>query len=291
MESWKRYSNARSLLFVPGHAPDRFSKAALSGADGVVLDLEDAVAQDRKNEARHNVLDWFARGGSGIVRINGTSSPWFEDDVAALSKQPHLIMLPKVARPDEVSDLLIRLPPGSQVMPLLESASGILNAREICSTTGVLRAVFGNADLARELGIDMSDRRALSFARSKVVMASAAAQITPPIDGVTANVADDGSLLADTAHSIELGFSGKLCIHPRQVKPVNDAFLPSDEELSWARDVIATANKNGGSIGLLDGKVVGTPIIEQAHRLIARAGQFSAPGPRRAGETAAPGRG
>lgn len=272
MNSWKRYAIARSLLFVPGHSPERFTKAALSGADGVVLDLEDAVGQDRKDEARHNVLDWFARGGSGVIRINGTSSPWFEDDVAALSKRPHLIMLPKVAHPREISDLLIRLPPGSQVMPLLETASGVLNAREICATTGVLRAVFGNADLARELGIDMSDRQALSFARSEVVIASAAAQVSPPMDGVTANVTDDQSLSADVEHSVALGFTGKLCIHPRQVKTVNDAFLPSEEALSWARDVIAAANENNGSISLLDGQVVGTPIIEQAQRLIARSG-------------------
>lgn len=270
MESWNSYANARSLLFVPGHSPEKFTKAAHSGADCIVLDLEDAVGRDRKSEARHNVVDWFSRGGSGIVRINGTDSPWFEDDVAALSKRPHVIMLPKAARPEEVSDLLSRLPLGSQVMPILETASGVLNARDVCATTGVLRAVFGNADLARELGIDLADHQAMSFARSQVVLASAAGHLPPPVDGLTTDIADRQALLTDTEHAIALGFSGRSCIHPRQVDLINEAFLPSEEALSWARNVIATTNRSNGSINLLDGHIVGTPMIEQAHRLIAR---------------------
>jgi len=260
---------ARTLLFVPGHRPDRFAKAAASGADGIVLDLEDAVGPAAKDEARENVRRWRAGGGSGLVRINGAGTPWHERDVAALADRPCAVMLPKAASPAQVTDVLDRLPPGSCVVPLLETAIGVLDARAVCAVPGVTRAAFGNGDLAGELGIDHTDRTALAHARCGIVLASAACGLPPPLDGVTTSVADQQILIADAEHSAALGFTGKLCIHPSQVSVVHTVFAPSDEELGWARDVLAAAGD--GSVATLQGQMIDKPIADRARRLLSRA--------------------
>jgi len=155
---WSHLARARSLLFVPGNRPDRFAKAAGSGADGIVLDIEDAVAPALKSDARDNIGRWLANGGTGVVRINDQSTPWYDDDVAMLAPWPCAVMLPKVTAPDQVQEVLGRLAPGSCVLPLIETAAAALEARVICSVPGVARAVFGNADLGRELGVGVHGR-------------------------------------------------------------------------------------------------------------------------------------
>ncbi|WP_435159485.1 HpcH/HpaI aldolase/citrate lyase family protein [Amycolatopsis sacchari] len=271
MISQDRLRVARSLLFVPGHRADRFAKAAGSGADAVVLDLEDAVGADRKDEARRNVRDWLADGQDAVVRCNGVESPWFDGDMAMLELFDCAVMVPKVNGPDDVHAVGERLTARSRVMPLLETARGILAAREICKSPTAIRAVFGNADLALELGVDGADRAALTAARQAVVLASAAAGLPAPVDGVTLAVTDDDVLSADCAHGVVLGFGGKLCLHPRQVEGVNAAFSPTSEQLQWAKEVLAAADEHRGSISLVNGRVVGTPIIDQARRVLARA--------------------
>lgn len=261
-------ARARSLLFVPGHRPDRFGKASESHADAIVLDLEDAVGPDVKDEARHNIRRWINAGGPGIIRINGPDTQWYHDDVAALQGGPRVVMLPKVTSAAQVRALLDGLAPGSWVMPLLETAAGILGARDVCAAQGVLRAVFGNADLARELGIDLADQSALAFARSWTVLASAACGLTPPVDGVTAALTNDNAISADTEHARAFGFTGKLCLHPRQVDTVNQLLSPSEEEIRQARDVLAAVGD--GSVTMLNGQVVGKPIIERARLVLRR---------------------
>lgn len=263
---WESIARARSFLFVPGHRPDRFAKAVGSGADAIVLDLEDAVGPELKQRARENVFRWLAEGGSGIVRINGTDSPWYEDDVAMLGGSSRAVMFPKVTCADHISDLLNRLPANSCVLPVLETASGILRALEICAENGILRVVFGNADLASELGIDLADRIALGHARAHVVLASAACGLTSPVDGATASVTDEDALIGDAEHAAALGFSAKVCLHPRQVPAVNAAFTPSAADLQWARDVLAAVGD--GSVGVLNSQVVGKPIIDRAQRML-----------------------
>ncbi|NDL61105.1 aldolase/citrate lyase family protein [Phytoactinopolyspora mesophila] len=267
---WDFIARARSLLFVPGDRPDRFEKAVASGADGVVLDIEDAVAPEKKAEARKHIRCWFAEGGVGIVRINAAGTPWHEDDVAALAGRPCSVMQPKITNSAQVADLMRRLPSGSTVLPLLETAEGILRAREICSEPGVTRAVFGNADLGRELGIDHADLSALSFARCQIVLASAASCIAPPIDGVMTALVEDKNLTIEAEHAASYGFTGKLCIHPRQVPIVNAVFTPSAAEIHWAQQVLAAAGD--GSVGSFDNEVVGKPIVERARTLLSRAG-------------------
>ncbi|MBB5791676.1 HpcH/HpaI aldolase/citrate lyase family protein [Jiangella mangrovi] len=271
---WSHLARARSLLFVPGDRPDRFAKAAGSGADGIVLDIEDAVAPPSKATARENIGRWLANGGAGVVRINDPSTQWYDDDVAMLAARPCAVMLAKVTAPGQVWELLGRLAPGSCVLPLIETAAAALEARAICSVTGAVRAVFGNADLGRELGVDHADLAAMAAARSLVVLASAAAQLPPPIDGVTTALTDEKKVTIDSEHAAGLGFGGKLCLHPRQVPVVNAAFSPSAEDVRWAQDVLAAAGD--GSVAALDGYVVGKPIVDRARRVLAQEARAAA---------------
>ncbi|WP_411152463.1 HpcH/HpaI aldolase/citrate lyase family protein [Streptomyces sp. A30] len=265
---------ARTLLFVPGHRPDRFGKAAAAGADAIVLDLEDAVAPGTKDEARAHVHAWLSGGATGIVRINAPGTPWYERDVkaladvAALGARPLTVMLPKAEDPGQVTDVLARLPAGSAVVPLLETAAGVLGARGICAVPGVVRAGFGSVDLAAELGVDPDNRSALAYVRAHLVLASAAAGAAPPLDGVTTALDDDHALVSDAEHSAMLGFTGKLCVHPRQIPLVNAVFTPSDEERERAREILRAAGD--GSVAVVNGHMIDRPVIERARRLLNR---------------------
>ncbi|XUL94023.1 HpcH/HpaI aldolase/citrate lyase family protein [Streptomyces galilaeus] len=181
-------------------------------------------------------------------------------------------MLPKAERPYQISDLLARLPPGSAVVPLLETAAGVLDARAVCAVPGVIRAGFGSVDLAAELGVDPDDPTALAYTRSHLVLASAAAGVAPPLDGVTTALDDERALVADAERAAALGFTGKLCVHPRQVPPVNAAFTPSDEEREQARAIVrASADRAAdGAVTVVDGRMVDRPVLERARRLLNR---------------------
>ncbi|MFJ8813654.1 HpcH/HpaI aldolase/citrate lyase family protein [Amycolatopsis thermoflava] len=261
-----RIASARTILFVPGDRPDRFGKAATSGADGIVLDLEDAVAPSRKDEARENVRQWRAAGGPGLVRVNDATSPWYEDDVAALKDGPCSVLLPKATGPTQVQDLIDRLPEGSCVIPTLETAAGVLEARAICAAPGVVRVAFGNGDLAQELGVDHGDLLALAHARSAVVLASAAAGIAPPLDGVTIAIRDEQKLVEDTRHAARLGFTGRMCIHPAQISVIHEVLAPTEEARAWARAVLDSAT-DGASTDV-HGNMIDKPIIERARRVL-----------------------
>ncbi|WP_329064487.1 HpcH/HpaI aldolase/citrate lyase family protein [Amycolatopsis sp. NBC_01480] len=255
---------ARSFLFVPGHRPDRFAKAEAAGADVVVLDLEDAVGAELKAEARENVLAWLEAGHEAVVRINAADTPWFTEDVAVAGVLATAVMVPKAEDPDvlgQLSDVAI--------IPLLETALGIARSVDLCGAPAVIRAAFGSVDLAAELGVDHRSQDALRHARSAVVLAAAAAGRPAPIDGVTTTLDDEGALTADIEAAITLGFSGKLCIHPRQVDPVNRAFTPSDADVQWARDVLA-ASTGDGSVVVLNGQMVDRPVLLRAERILAR---------------------
>ncbi|GAA0730752.1 CoA ester lyase [Dactylosporangium roseum] len=262
-----RMREARSLLFAPGHRPDRFEKAAASRADGIVLDLEDSVGPGEKPCARKNIERWLSSGGIGAVRINGVGTQWFEEDLAMVAEFPLAVLVPK-ADPEATREVFGRLAPGSCVLPIVETARGILEARSVCAQPGVVRAIFGNVDLAKELGIDLADLSALSAARSQLVLASAAAGVTAPLDGVTVVLDDDEKLRSDSVHASLLGYRGKICLHPRQIDIVHAAFAPAEAELQWARNVVDAAGN--GSITKLDGQMIGKPIVDRARELLAR---------------------
>ncbi|MFJ8816272.1 HpcH/HpaI aldolase/citrate lyase family protein [Amycolatopsis thermoflava] len=261
-------AGARSFLFVPGHRPDQFTKAAASGADVVVLDLEDAVAPEHKASAREHVRSWLDAGNPAVVRINGPGTPWFDADLAAITHQATAIMVPKAEDPAVLESI------GAPVIPLIETALGVVRAVEVCAAENVVRPAFGSIDLATQLGVDHHSHTALHHARSAVVLAAAATGRAAPIDGVTTALDDPAVLQADLAHAIELGFTGKLCIHPNQIDPVNAAFTPAEKEIQWAKEILSSITD--GSVGVHNGQMVDRPVFLRAKAILAQAGEKTA---------------
>lgn len=258
-------ATARSFLFVPGHRPDRFDKAVASGADLVIVDLEDAVAADDKDRARGYVSDWLKQGNAALVRINPFGTPWFEADLETAVRYGCPIVVPKAESVAALADLGRRTGGKCDVVALVETATGIERANEVCATAGVVRLAFGNADFGAEVGVAPDDRVALAYARSRLVTASAAAKLAPPIDGVTISIEDTAALSADVEHAGRLGFTGKLCIHPSQVPVVADGFAPSESEREWARAVVEA----GESVTRVNGQMIDKPVLERARRILA----------------------
>lgn len=261
----------KSFLFVPGNRPERFDKACAAGADAVVLDLEDAVAPTRKEDAREAVRRWLQQGGRAWLRVNGTDTPWHLDDLALLDLPGVAgVLLPKAERAQELQALAQRTRPGTPLVPLVETATGLWNARELACVAGVQRLAFGSVDFQVDLSIQ-GDGEELLFARSQLVLASRVAGVLAPVDGVTVAIDDDAVLQADVARARRLGFGGKLCIHPRQVAAIRAGFGPSAADREWARRVIEAADAAGHDAVRLDGKLVDKPIIDRARALLREA--------------------
>jgi citrate lyase subunit beta / citryl-CoA lyase len=260
---------ACSWLFVPGDRTDRFTKAAASGADVVVCDLEDAVAVDAKATARVGVARWLAEGGMACVRVNAHGTPFHDDDLTALADAPGLVavLVPKAEDPGQLTELSDRLGPDTAVVGLVESALGQYRVHELAGARGVARLAFGSIDLALDLGATDSPQ-ALLLARSSLVLASRLAGLPAPVDGVTADLHDPAAVSRDTAAAAELGFGGKLCVHPRQVGPVNEGFRPTPAEVQAAQDVLAAAADGGAA--RVGGQMVDQPVIERARQVLQR---------------------
>ncbi|MGO4328243.1 CoA ester lyase [Cupriavidus sp. 2TAF22] len=265
-------TSARSYLFVPANRPERFAKAHACGADMVILDLEDAVSAEDKDRARHLLADYLATGGSGMVRINATQTQWFEGDVRVCREGGvRGVVLPKAESAADVALVVRHLPPGVKVLPLVETAKGMANVSEIAAASGVERLVFGTVDFRTELGIEGDDEELLYF-RSMLVLASRAAGIASPVDGVTVSISDVDELRRASERGRRLGFGAKLCIHPAQVSGVNDAYRPTAIQLDWAKKVLARAKTSPGAFQL-DGEMVDAPVIMRASDLLRQAGE------------------
>jgi citrate lyase subunit beta/citryl-CoA lyase len=262
-----RVATARSWLFVPASRPDRFDKAASSGADLVIIDLEDAVAPVDKERARDATEAWLAHGNRAVIRINAPGTPWSEADLGMAARYGCPIMIPKAEDHAVLADLAARTAGRCDLVPLIETALGVERAHQVCSTPGAVRAAFGNVDLAAQLGVAHDDHDALACARSRLIVASAAAGIGPPVDGVTTAVRDGAALRDDIAHARRLGFTGKLCIHPAQLPAVAAGFTPSAAEVQWARAVLDA----GESVTTVDGQMVDRPVLIRARRVLAAA--------------------
>ena len=259
--------NAKSLLFVPGDRSDRFDKAASSGADLVVCDLEDSVLPESKERARELVRIWLSSGNSACVRINSIDSQWYEQDLQALSGLKGLIavMVPKAESPEKINMLSIALEGQTPILALIESALGVHRALEIAHVPGVARIAFGSIDYALDIQSDESDE-ALLNARSTLVLASRVAGIAAPIDGITKQFVDSSQAALDANKARGLGFSGKLCIHPSQIFGVNAAFSPTAEQIQGANLIISSLDNSG--VGRLDGEMIDKPVIERARNIL-----------------------
>lgn len=272
-----RVRTARTFLFVPGDRPERFAKAIAAGADLVVLDLEDAVAPDRKDEARRAVGGFLDGGAVAAVRINAVGTPWHADDVALLAGHDRIVMLPKAEQAEQVATVTDRLGSRSVVVALMETARGVLHAAEVAEAPGVQRLALGTVDLGAELGVAPEDREAMETARRLLVLASASAGLAAPVDGVTTAVDDPDLLASDLRHARRLGLTAKLCVHPRQVPLVHEALRPTRAELDWATSVLLAADRAGGGPVLLEGRMVDKPVVERARRIVESAGPDQLP--------------
>lgn len=269
------HTDSISWLFVAGSEPARFAKAAASGAHQAILDLEDAVAVEHKAMARRSVTAWLLDGHQAWVRINSVGSPWAEDDCRDLSQIAARsglrgIVVPK-AEMLSVSEATARTPDSVPILALVETARGIRDAFAIAAHERVCMLAFGSIDYAFDLGV--TSESSLDSARHAVVVASRAADLAAPLDGVTLNVRDEAVIAADARRSRELGFGGKLCIHPAQIAPAHKAFAPTSEEVTWATRVLAETERLGCDVAAfaLDGQMVDTPVIKAAYRLLERA--------------------
>lgn len=258
----------RSYLFVPGNRPDRFGKAAASGVDVVVIDLEDAVPPTEKKVARAALSEWLATNDTPVVvRVNDVNSEWFREDIA-LCRAPSVkaIMLPKAERIDDIF-LCEFAGKSTDVLPMIETAQGFRNVVAIAQHRLTTRLVFGNIDFQLDLSIDGDDEQLLYF-RSHIVLASRLGNLLPPVDGVSLILDDPEQIERDTLRAKRLGFGAKLCIHPKQVASVNAAFLPSEKDVAWARKVVETAQASQGAAVAVDGRMVDRPVILKAQEIL-----------------------
>jgi citrate lyase subunit beta/citryl-CoA lyase len=265
-----------TYLFVPGNRPERFAKAIDSGADRIILDLEDAVAPEGKAAARSAIAEWTQGNrdlaGKVLIRINDAATAWHADDLALASAvQAQCIMLPKCEAAHQVVAVMARLPRQASVLPLIETARGLVAVHDISSATGVARLAFGSLDYMVDLDIGPGSL-ALDFAATQIAVASRAAGLPSPVAGVTPNI-DATKVSADMLHAKSLGFGAKMCIHPAQLAAVRAALAPTAAELAWAQRVLqAWATSNGGAIQL-DGKMVDRPVVLKAERILSLASQ------------------
>lgn len=262
---------ATTFLFVPGDRPERFDRACASGADVVVIDLEDGVAPDRKAAARDAIRRWRTQvPASVIVRISPLGTPEAADDLAMLTSLPTRVsvVVSKAESPAGLASLGQRLS-GASVLALIETAAGIAVVRELAQAPGVRRLIFGHLDYAADLDVPATGPL-MTHARCEIVVASRAAGLAPPIDGVTTELDDMDAVLRDARAARALGFGGKLCLNPRQVAPVADAFAPAEGEVTWARRVLDAAEKAGDGAVRVGTEMIDAPVLKRARAVLAR---------------------
>lgn len=252
-------------LFVPATRADRFQKAAGSGTDAVIVDLEDTVAISEKTQGRAALSKDVLPSGPIIMRINSATTEWFEGDVDCARKMGvKCLMLPKTETADDVLRLR-NLASDAVIFAIIETAKGMANARAIASS-GVARLVFGSLDYCVDLSC-AHEHEVLASARSELVLASRLTGIVAPLDGVTTAIDDETVLESDARRAHAFGFGGKMCIHRSQVESVKREFTPSPSEISWAHSVLAESEKGVAKVG---GKMVDAPVILRARQILSR---------------------
>lgn len=271
----------RCLLFMPGDDRHKIEKAIALGVDSIVMDLEDGVAINRKAEARAtiaaalNQLD-FGRS-ERVVRLNPIGSGLESGDLAALREvPPDAIMLPKVESADQVRWLDRQLAESAiRLLLIIESARGVVNLREIATASDRIDAlIFGAEDLAGDIGATRTRAGWEVFHARSAVALHAAAVGVQAIDTLVIDFNDDAALIEDCRFGVELGFSGKLAIHPRQVPIIQSAFTPTDEQIERARALIQAHDQHqarGVGAFAWQGKMIDRPAIRAAEQVLAKA--------------------
>jgi citrate lyase subunit beta / citryl-CoA lyase len=259
------------LLFVPANRPERYAGALGSGADAVIIDLEDAVAPDGKSPARAMMCEALMSAPPAHIpllgRINAVGTPWHDDDLAAVSElfrgdRLAGIMLPKAEAVQDIRSIRDKLAPEAAIIALIETATGLDRAPDIAGAAD--RIAFGSIDFAADIGCDHS-REALLLARSLLVMAARVAGKPAPIDGVTVSIRNESEIEQDARHGASLGLKAKLLIHPAQITPARRGLAPTETELVWAERMLAGIGD--GSAVTIDGQMVDAPVIARARRI------------------------
>jgi citrate lyase subunit beta / citryl-CoA lyase len=260
----------RSYLFVPGNRPERYAKAIAAGADAVIVDLEDAVPPKDKPSARAALAAWLSPEHPVLIRVNGSESQWFREDIA-LCGTPGVagVLLPKAERIEEIRVVAEHSGAATPILPLIETARGFWNAHALAQGPKVRRFVFGSIDFQLDLGIQGEGEELLYF-HSQLVLVSRVGSLEPPVDGVTTAIDDAERVRGDTLRAKRLGFGAKLCIHPRQVSLVNECFEPSAQEEGWARRIMEAAEAVQGAAVSVDGQMVDRPVIDRAAAILSR---------------------
>ena len=235
---------SRSWMLVNGAKTEEFDAAALTKADQIVLDIEDAVDPSQKASARNEVAKWLETN-EAWVRINDRSSDFWSDDIDQLRDIPGLlgVMLAKTEDGSHVTETFDRLGGKTRVLALVESALGIEEAREIACARGAFRLAFGSGDYRRDTGTSVEDI-AMAYPRSRLVVASRIANLPGPIDGTTVGTSY-GILREKSEHAVALGMTGKLCLNHDQIPVINEAISPTQSDVAWARTFLADFEARG----------------------------------------------
>jgi citrate lyase subunit beta/citryl-CoA lyase len=273
----------RAALCVPASEPTRIRKAAALRVDEIIVDLEDAVLSDAKDEARRNISGLQAREHGVIaVRINAIGTSWCERDLLACVTNPAVttVVIPKVESADDLrtidSEVTAMASAAGRTSPLalqalIESAKGLSNVESIlASSPRITSCVIGYADLSVSLGRQPS--AGWQYAQDRVVLAARANRIQP-IDGPRLSVEDDADLRTDAVTAATSGFDGKWVIHPRQVETVQQAFTPTPAQVAEAREIVTAMDEaaaNGRGAVQWRGRMIDEPVVQQARRVIAR---------------------
>ncbi len=277
----------KSLLFIPGNSPAMLQNADVFGADGVILDLEDAVIISEKDNARNLVksyLEYFDFNNLEIViRINGLDTIYGESDLEKLPlAKINTIMLPKatVGYLQKLDEILTKLEKKQKVekninvIPIIESAGAVLDLENIAKCNRVNGLLLGGEDLASDLEVERTkEGLEILYARSKMAVVGKALKIDC-IDTPFTDTLNDEGLKADGYFSKGLGFNAKACIHPNQVNIVNEVYLPTEADVKWAKRVLIAlekAEKAGKGAFSLDGKMIDEPIIKRARKILEKA--------------------
>jgi (S)-citramalyl-CoA lyase len=268
----------RSALFVPASRPERIPKALVSGADAVIVDLEDAVEETLKEQARANLAAFLAAHPEVqlLVRVNAAGHPGHAADLDLCARQPGVcgVLLPKAESTEQVVRAAVT---GKPIWPIIESVRGLLALPEIAAVKGIERLSFGALDLGLDIGLangSAAAGRLLDQARYAILLASRDPGLAPPLDSVFPSIQDLDGLRQAARDARDMGFGGLLCIHPVQVQVVHATLMPSASELDWAQRVLSVGN--GSGVFVVDGEMVDAPVLGRARRLLEQAGQISA---------------